>query len=324
MSVRFKFSWISFFFLIVNIALVYASFQIKLKARPSGPLAKDNSKEQLNMQGVTLYGVKTNEPFIYLEGESVLQLKQSQKIQVLKPEGYLFTQDKKKMNYDALRGLIFENEKKIYLQENAQVDLEGLLVKAQKLSYSLKKNYLWASENVQSFYQGIEDKEMMQIDSQYLQLWVPQEKTIYTGKVQGNYWSSKVEKTYFSSDKLMGLKSKAYLELIGQVEVTRELMNAKSRRGEVYFFKQDKKPKKYFLYGDVQLSSKVKDEQGQWVNRKAFAEKLEGDVNGKYVVLTGFPKAIQAQDLIMGSKITLYEGNEIIEVEKSDSKFEIK
>lgn len=59
------------------------------------------------------------------------------------------------------------------------------------------------------------------------------------------------------------------------------------------------------------------------IERRAFAERLEGFMSENLVVLTGYPKVFQQQDVIKGNRIILRENNEVVEVEDANTNFRI-
>ena len=64
--------------------------------------------------------------------------------------------------------------------------------------------------------------------------------------------------------------------------------------------------------------------KGTRLERKAFAEKLEGVMSEDRIILTGFPRVLQGGDVIKGSRITLIENNELVEAEDANTNFELR
>ena len=58
--------------------------------------------------------------------------------------------------------------------------------------------------------------------------------------------------------------------------------------------------------------------------RESFSEKLEGYPSENLVVLLGYPKVNQKQDVIKGNIIILRDNNETIEVDNANSNFRLK
>ena len=103
-----------------------------------------------------------------------------------------------------------------------------------------------------------------------------------------------------------------------------DLFPSHDRRGEIYLDNQSKKLKYYTLFDDVKVIEKLKINENQLIERKAFGEKLEGIISEDKLILTGSPKVLQEDDVVKGNKITLRENNEVIEVEDASSNFTVK
>ena len=103
-------------------------------------------------------------------------------------------------------------------------------------------------------------------------------------------------------------------------------MRANAIRGEIFLENYNKKLKYYALYDDVKVVEKIPvikkgESRKTFIERRAYAEKLEGFVKEGKIVLTGYPKVLQENDVIKGNVITLLKSNEVIEVDDSSSSF---
>ena len=58
--------------------------------------------------------------------------------------------------------------------------------------------------------------------------------------------------------------------------------------------------------------------------RRAFSEKLEGLARDNKLILTGYPKVFQLNDIIKGNVITLRGNNEVVEVDDANTHFKIQ
>src|SRR5690606_35662995 len=114
-----------------------------------------------------------------------------------------------------------------------------------------------------------------------------------------------------------------HITLDGDVEMKKQQLTAQARRGEIFLENYNKKLKYYVLYDDVKLREKVVA-RGERLERKAFAEKLEGVMSEDRIILTGFPKVLQRGDIIKGNRITLRENNVIVEVEDANTNFKLR
>ena len=74
----------------------------------------------------------------------------------------------------------------------------------------------------------------------------------------------------------------------------------------------------------MKVVEKVKLEKDGSVStfeRRAFGEKLEGMMSESKIILTGYPKVFQQNDVITGNKIVLRENNEVVEVDDANTNF---
>ena len=98
----------------------------------------------------------------------------------------------------------------------------------------------------------------------------------------------------------------------------------RAEKAEIFLENFNKKLKYYVLYDDVRVVESIKKQDGTTVIRKAFGEKLEGYMREEKVVLTGSPKVVQGSDIITANQITLVENREVVEVDDSSSRLQIK
>jgi lipopolysaccharide export system protein LptA len=104
----------------------------------------------------------------------------------------------------------------------------------------------------------------------------------------------------------------------GNVSFKKENLEAFANRGEVFLENYNKKLKYYALYDDVKLQENLVS-NGKPMARKAFAEKLEGQMAEKKIILTGLPKVFQERDVIKGNRIIIRENVETVEVDDANT-----
>ena len=109
----------------------------------------------------------------------------------------------------------------------------------------------------------------------------------------------------------------------GNVSIKKENLDGYANRGEVYLENYNKKLKYYALYDDVRLQEKLVN-NGRPLVRKAFAEKLEGLIGEKKIILTGLPKVFQERDVIKGNRIIIRENIETVEVDDANTNLILK
>ena len=128
----------------------------------------------------------------------------------------------------------------------------------------------------------------------------------------------------FAANKISADLNKSYVEMQGDVSFRNQQVSAHSIKGEIFLENYSKKLKYYALFDDVVVKQKLILNNGQTIERTAYAEKLEGTLSEGKIVLSGAPRVVQNKETIEGNIITLTEGNEVVEVEDASSSFEIK
>lgn len=150
-------------------------------------------------------------------------------------------------------------------------------------------------------------------------------RVVYKGSVDGEMKRIKAyeEGIKFKTSELGLDGAKGLITLNGQVFLEKGRFEVWSNRGEIFLENYNKKLKYYSLSDDVRLREELQG-RGKLVERKAFAEKLEGWMNERKVVLTGFPKVIQEKDIIKGNRIVLRENSESVEIDDANSSLILK
>ncbi|MCY4495522.1 MAG: hypothetical protein OXB92_16885, partial [Acidimicrobiaceae bacterium] len=108
----------------------------------------------------------------------------------------------------------------------------------------------------------------------------------------------------------------------GNLWLKRQGLAARGRRGEIYLGGERKKLKYFVIYDDVRIVEKVNLRHRSF-KRRAFCEKLEGLMDQDKMILTGYPKVFQLNDVVKGNRIILRENNEVVEVEDANTRFKI-
>ena len=108
----------------------------------------------------------------------------------------------------------------------------------------------------------------------------------------------------------------------GNLWLTKKGLKINGRRGEIIWAKPNNKLKYFVIYDDVRIVEKVQLHQRSF-ERKAFCEKLEGLVDEGKIILTGYPKVFQLNDVVKGNRVILREDNEVIEVDDVNVHFKV-
>ena len=190
----------------------------------------------------------------------------------------------------------------------------------------MNKDFFISEGNVQTETKDIKTGDRILIDSPLVHAWPKSKRSDYEGGVKGQIKRKRPYEpdVFFSSNSIYLDMNLSLIRLEGEVDIKRQDVVATSRRGEIYLDNQSKKLKYYTLFDDVKVVEKLKINENQLIERKAFGEKLEGIISEDKLILTGSPKVLQEDDVVKGNKITLRENNEVIEVEDASSNFTVK
>jgi lipopolysaccharide transport protein LptA len=242
----------------------------------------------------------------------------------VKPKGILFTQGQEEIHYDAESGLIYENiPQEILLKDNVQLKTDKSTIFSDEMQYKFDDHFFISKGNVKSKYLPAGRRETVTVRSQNLKYWHIDHKAKYWGNVRGEINKNRrYEGNIRFKSKVMDVDlDKSYVTLKDDVYLKKQSLIATSLRGEIFLDNYNKKLKYYKLSDDVKVRETIKLRNGGEVQRRAFAEQLEGFTLTDKVVLTGSPKVIQGNEIIKGNQITLTQENEVIEVDDSNSKF---
>jgi lipopolysaccharide export system protein LptA len=118
-----------------------------------------------------------------------------------------------------------------------------------------------------------------------------------------------------------GLESLAHLE--GDVYMKRDTYEISSGKADLYLENFNKSLKYFVLNDDVKLTEKLNTPEGL-IERKAFAERLEGFGREQKMVLSGAPRVEMGKDVIKGYRITIRENVDLLEVDDAMSDMQVK
>jgi len=275
---------------------------------------------------VNFYNSKNQLPFLHLDSDELTISGGSKDIFFSQPKGVLYTKEQRPVNYQGQQG-IFKDATQILILTNEVLfkDKESQ-INANKLTYNIAEETVFAKGNVKSKMHSLKTAEDILIDANEMRAFMANQTANYQGQVKGHIKRKRVyeQTVYFKTDKLYLDLNLSKVSLDGNVFVKKEGITAESLRGEIFLENYNKSLKYYVLYDDVRLIEKLNSPDGKNLLRRGFSEKLEGIINEDKIVLTGYPKVFQGQDIIKGNRITIRENNEIVEVDDASSNFELK
>lgn len=240
------------------------------------------------------------------------------------PEGKAFTQKQDVVHYQAGRGLLRNDKQELSLWDDVSLISGANKVFAQEMFYQIENDYVVSRRDVKTQSKDEVTGDRISVTADEMDGKPRSGQSSYKGNVQGVL---KRRRAYepsvnFSADQLKMDLQAHKVELQGNVSFIKQELRASSLNGEIFLENYNKKLKYFALYDDVKVVEKVLLGR-DLIERRAFAERLEGFMSENLVVLTGYPKVFQQQDVIKGNRIILRENNEVVEVEDANTNFRI-
>lgn len=276
-------------------------------------------------QKALYFKLVNNAPVVHMEASQLSLNSRSKWIYFLDPKGRAFSSNGSPVDYSALKGSLDQSGGRLALEEEVEVKTDSSVIQSQRMSYVAAQDLLTSTGNVKVQSKNHLNGDTLWINSDQLVSNPRKREAVYSGGVEGRIQRSRAyeEGISFSSNRLAVDLNQQHVALDGQVTMKKQQLTASARRGEIFLENYNKKLKYFALYDDVKLREKV-SAKGERLERKAFAEKLEGVMSEDRIVLTGFPKVLQRGDIIKGNRITLRENNEVVEVEDANTNFKLR
>lgn len=271
------------------------------------------------------FKLENTKPMVHMEASQLSMNSRSKWIYFLDPNGRAFSGNGAPIDYSALKGSLDQQGSRLALEDSVKVQTDTSVIEADRMSYVAAQDLLTCTGDVRGQSRNPENGDVVWINSEQLISYPRKKEAVYSGNVKGRIQRSRVyeEGISFSSDRVAVDLNAQHVGLEGSVEMKKQQLTAEARRGEIFLENYNKKLKYFALYDDVKLREKVVA-RGERLERKAFAEKLEGVMSEDRIILTGFPKVLQRGDIIKGNRITLRENNEVVEVEDANTNFKLR
>jgi lipopolysaccharide export system protein LptA len=260
-----------------------------------------NSMQESYFKTVQYHVLEKGEPLFMLDADELTMNSTVGKTFFFKPKGFVFT------------------------GKGERVDLPDTQANSEKMIYEVKEDrvHLIGDVKTKTFY--VEQGDWIYLDADEAYFWTEARRSRYLGNVSGEIKRKRVyeDSLSFRSNELYLNMNTLKADLNHNVFMKKQNLTATSRRGEIFLENYNKKLKYFVLYDDVKVIEKVMLD-GKFINRKAFSEKLEGLPSESKIILTGYPKVYQLNDVIKGNKIVLRENTEVVEVDDANSKFKVE
>ncbi len=290
-----------------------------------GPVAFEEINESF-FKDVEYFLLEKNKPFIHFSSIDLTLAQKSQRVIALKPKGKVYSEfNQNGIEFVAFNANVNINKKELVLEKDVTVNDDSVNVSAQKIIIDAKQSTLNASSDVRAHYKNLKTEEDVEILASQMLYRLNDKYFEFQSGINGRVNRSKVyeESLKFKTDFLTLDGVNSLVSLKGGVSLSLQNYEVQSNEGQIFLESYNKKLKYYALSDDVRLQERVNSGK-RIFTRKAFAEKLEGFMTEKRVVLTGLPKVFQDNDVIRGNRITIRENNETVEVDDANTNIFLK
>ena len=319
-----------FFFVIITLGVsIYSYFahydDSNKTDQAASVVSRNEDMDESYFKVVDYYLLEKGKPFLRLQSTELTLSKQNTEVVGFNPDGIIYRHDDKGVEEDpiyfiAKNARVLTQNKELYLQNEVEVKVAHSTLKSDKVTIYNGGRHLEADGNVDTQSFDPKTSDQILITSNFA-LYRPKEQFFeYQKNVKGLIKRKRQyeESVSFTTD-LMTLSSlQSELEMKGNVTLKKGNLDASSNQGTVFLENYNKRLKYYSLSDDVRLQETL-TLNGKPVVRKAFAEKLEGLISEKKVILTGLPKVFQEKDVIKGNRITIRENIETVEVDDANT-----
>lgn len=276
--------------------------------------------------GADMFSAKDGKPTLYLKAIDLTFDHQDVRVFSIEPRGFLFSEKGEKINYAASMGTFAQKTSTLELENNVKLNMTNSKLTSDSLNYKLDKEIISARGNVKSYTYVEKTRDEVFINADEAISQVAKRLVTYKGQVNGKLIRKRVyeEGINFASNEIFFNIPNSKVSLTGDVNLKKQGFVADSRNGEIFLENYNKKLKYFVLSDDVKVREKLTLEDGRIVKRRAFAERLEGLMSEQMVVLTGYPKVFQDNDVVRGNMIILRDNNTVVEVDDASTNFSLK
>lgn len=286
---------------------------------------KNDQMDESYFKTVDYYLVDKAKPFLKLESTELTLSRQNTEVLGFNPDGVIYRRDENGVEEDpiffnAKNARVYTESKEMFLQDQVEIKVANSNLKSDIVTIYDGGRHLEAEGNVSTTSLDPKTNDQILITSNFA-LYRPKEQFFeYQKNVKGRIQRRRQyeESVSFTTDLMTLSAPKSEVEMKGNVTFKKGNLDASSNQGTVFLENYNKRLKYYSLSDDVRLQETL-SLNGKPMTRKAFAEKLEGLISEKKIILTGLPKVFQEKDVIKGNRITIRENIETVEVDDANT-----
>ncbi len=320
------------FFIFLFFGLSAALITYSLNANLDKDIFKDSSISSKDLgsesyfKKVNFYRLKKGSKSLHLNSTELISNQHSGDIVMREPNGVIIDEDSKAIYYNGMSGFYKRSDSRLSLNNEVYIRIDNTEARSAHFNYFIDNEVIHMSKDVKTESKNSDSLYDIFIESQTLKYNAKRGIINYFGEVEGKVTRKRKfeEPIFFKSNKLDFFESDMKAVLSTNVQVVKGTMTANSRFGEIFLENYNKKLKYFSLSDDVVVNQTVKPVGKKPFDRRAFSEKLEGYAKEEIVVLLGYPKVYQNEDVIKGNIVILRDDNETIEVDNANTNFRLK
>lgn len=294
------------------------------KGASTGP-KKSSFNDDSFFKLVDYYLLDKTKPFIKLEATDLTLSQNNTLVVSTNPDGVIFKKsaegiDEDPINFKAKQSQANTSSNQLYLKDEVEIDVATSNLKSDSVTIFDNGRHLEANGNVRTHSLDLKTNDQILINSDFA-IYRPKEKFFeYQRHVKGQIQRKRQyeENVFFTTDLLTLAQLRSEVQMKGNVTIKKGNLDASSNSGSLFLENYNKKLKYYALSDDVRLQETL-IVGGKTTIRKGFAEKLEGLISEKKIILTGLPKVFQENDVIKGNRIIIRENVETVEVDDANT-----
>lgn len=317
---------IIFVFIILNFIILGFSWVGKPEVEIVSNGPKSVAPEYTLIDQLEYFHLKNTSPLLSLTADQM----RSQGEEVAEFDGpkglYYFKENSNPLHYESEKALYEKAKSTLTFNGSVTLVTDEAKYEAKKLRYHFPSDLLKAWGDIQFNADDLKTMDHVTITADRMSAHPKQQSSHFEGSVQGEIKRRRQYegKTNFRSRELDFEQKKSQASLLGEVMVKRGNYLLTAGKADMFLENYNNSLKYFVMNDDVKLREKLQTSAGLTVERKAFAERLEGFGREQKMVLSGAPRVEQGEDVIKGYRITIRENAELIEVDDAMSDMQMQ
>lgn len=317
------FLFFSFNILVAGYSL-FTNFEGHKKDKAS--YTEEKRKSRSFFKKIKYYSLSNAIPQLDLVADELILVDGNSEITFFSPEGTSYGANGQELKFSGKLGRYTQKNQKLTISKSAHLHNDSTDIKCENATYMVAKETALCEKDVVSKSVSTKTGDRLNVKADYLRSELSKQITTYKGRVEGlvTRKRSYEDPINFKADQARVNLVDSIVNLNDNVSLKQQGVSATSRKGEIYLENYNKKLKYFVLSDDVVVKEiVVVQEPGgpREFLRRALSERLEGITSEEVLVLTGYPKVYQMDDIIRGNKVILRRDSELVEVEDANTLF---